>query len=111
MPWRSIALRGRRRDSVVARMSISAFTRVFDALWRNPGSLRRQERPAFPPAVAGVMRATTACGGRWDARPSVAHPFVERPVHGVRPLHGGKVPAVGNDDEPRSGDAGRDLLR
>src|SRR5215471_7633286 len=67
--------------------------------------------PHFPPAVAGVMRATTARGGRRDARPSAGHPFDERPVHRIRPLHGGKVPAIGNDDEPRSGDAGGDLLR
>src|SRR6266566_130356 len=44
-------------------------------------------------------------------QPSAGHPFDERPVHRVRPLHGGKVPAIGDDDEPRSGDPGGELLR
>src|ERR1700730_5280959 len=56
-------------------------------------------------AVYSIVRPKTG-------RPaSAGHPFDERPVHRVWPFHGGKMAAIGDDDEPRSGDAGGDLLR
>src|SRR5262245_2106476 len=55
-------------------------------------------------AVYSITRPTTG-------RPSARHPFDQRPVHRVRPLHGGKMSAIGDDDETRAGDASGDLLR
>jgi hypothetical protein len=66
-----------KRDSVVARMEASDIRDSRDG-------------PACPPAVAGVMRATTLAQSK-TAQPSAGHPFDERRVHRLRLLHGRKL--------------------
>src|SRR5262249_49177902 len=60
---------------------------------------------ALPPSVT-LGPATRAAEAL-----SAFHPINSRLVYHVRPLHSGKMAAIGDDDESRSGDAGHDFLR
>src|SRR5262249_8905065 len=104
MPWRSIAC---------AVEDGTSHKRVYARLRRTMAKsgvvATARVTPISPRSRGG--QASYDCLRQKTGQPSAGHPFDERPVHRVRPLHGGKMSAIGDDDEPRAGDAGGDLLR